>query len=321
MLRATEKWVTYLVLTIILILGVVLLTRQIGITTTLKHELAKAKQEGISAPDLSHIAYLHTSSSKMFLLGFISICFLVIGIIMMMRALEKANNMPEATEKVQRQIKSATPGMIIVVIAAFLLAFCAYRASHIETIYSSKMIAYNHKLKNKDHVVLVKKDSHNIKSTEAKTEEKPTSSEKPAQTVAHKPVKKTKSIVARQSHVSNKKNYSKDKNASNSKSYWQRTENSITQADIAWAKQFQRNVTIYGYVPTVGEEVRYNRIYDYMRRNFGTAMHTDLSWAYSFLQKTKQGYQPKPGEMRKYEDIVNRNVHSSYIPTGKGEEL
>ena len=326
MLRGTEKWVTYFVLVIVFIFGIVFLAKQIGVTTDLKHSLAQAKYAGIYSGDLHRITVLHNASAKIFFLSFFALCLLLIGIIIIMKGIERAYAIPEVKEKVHHHLRSTTPGVVLTVLAAFLLAFCTYRASHIETVYSSRLIDYNNY-----KVAMLgwdkKADTLRIDSTalqKLKTDVKK---------VASKLKKKGKSTTKKLAKVvaikyDKKENDQKEAIAIKQKPVPAKQETinkyhnkPVTHADFIWANQFQRNVTIYGYVPTKDEEDRYNHILDYYKKYDGDLMNNELNWAYSFLEKTKQGYEPKPGELRKYEQIIERNLRSSAVPKRTMEEL
>ncbi|HRO43231.1 MAG TPA: hypothetical protein PL009_10380 [Flavipsychrobacter sp.] len=378
MLRGTEKWVTYFVLAIIFIFGIVFLAKQIGVTTDLKQTLAQAKAAGIGSGDLKKITHLHNASAKVFFLSFFSLCFLLLGIIIIMRGIQRAYDISEVQEKVRHHLKSTTPGVVLVVLGCFLLAFCTYRVSYIETIYSARLVDYNNykialqgggdkkadglmpsvdtvafnKLKTKakelfaDVPDLPKKvaDKFDKKSKEqpivatSKSKNEPKQDKKDKNNRQHKPAavkvkkatpsiassttkkpdaKKTAKVVeTKYDHVKKKE---EEKPQSKSSVSEQKTKQEtpsnyagkIMASDVAWAEQFQRNVTIYGYVPTSAEEARYNRIRSIYEKDNGGAINTELNWAYSFLQKTKRGYEPKPGEMRRFEEIVHRNIKSS----------
>ena len=77
-----------------------------------------------------------------------------------------------------------------------------------------------------------------------------------------------------------------------------------------WANQFQRNVTIYGYEPSRAEKEKYNRVRAWAEQMNGGMMNPELQWAYNFLEKTRKGYEPKQGEMRQYEQVIERNLNA-----------
>ena len=361
MLRGTEKWVTYFVLVIVFIFGIVFLAKQIGVTTDLKHSLAQAKYAGIYSGDLHRITVLHNASAKIFFLSFFALCLLLIGIIIIMKGIERAYAIPEVKEKVHHHLRSTTPGVVLTVLAAFLLAFCTYRASHIETVYSSRLIDYNnYKVamlgwdKKADTLRIdstaLQKLKTDVKKVASKLKKKGKSTTKKLAKGRHsKAAKKQHPDVAKNDKKSLKKNQqpSKTTKAKVVAIKYDKKENDqkeaiaikqktapakqetinkyhnkpVTHADFIWANQFQRNVTIYGYVPTKDEEDRYNHILDYYKKYDGDLMNNELNWAYSFLEKTKQGYEPKPGELRKYEQIIERNLRSSAVPKRTMEEL
>lgn len=376
MLRGTEKWVTYFVLLIVFIFGIVLLARQIGVTTDLKHSLAQARQLHLYSGDLKKITSLHTASSKVFFLTFFALCLLVVGVIIIIRGAERAYEIAEVREKVRYHLKSITPGVVLVVLSSFLLAFCAFRSSHIETIYSSRLIDYNNfkiasqtgGFQQRSTTVLVDTSSLNtLKLKENKKiavasgtpkKGKHVSVTKPVASMKNKSVKKHPEVARKQEPViRNSKQVattqSKSKSiaaAKTSKAISMTPSKSMarlqvverdkklaepvqqdrkhepvvaqtkmTTDDIKWAEQFQRNVTIYGYVPTATEQTRFSRMLEYMQVHGGSSLNKDLTWAYLFLEKTKMGYEPKVGEMQRYENIIQRNLKTASLPRKHGE--
>lgn len=485
MLRGIEKWVTYFVLFIVFIFGIVFLAKQIGLTADLKESLVQATQAGVNSGDLARITHLHNSSSKVFFLGFFALCLLLIGIIMVIRGIERAYDISEVKEKVRYHLKSTTPGIVMIVLASFLLAFCSYRTSYLETVYSSRLINYNnYKIASlgwkRPEIAAVKIDSSVLpklkgslkkvvdvpdvqKKTAAKFDKQPApklaTAPKPAATpgkkeaskpsvavqkttipgipqksptaskpttvpmvaqkqpqpaapksvvvqktppVAPKPspvavqkketvkpapvavakknatpakpvvaqkkeavtpkketsakpvvVQKketvTKPVVAKKETAPKKKEVVVAKTAKkaapsevaakkeqpavaqkkhqptvvsnkprNEEAYDDRP---VTNADIEWANRYQRNVTIYGYNGTKKEEARYGKVRRYYEKHDGNIMNDDLKWAYSFLEKTKNGYEPKPGELQQYENVIQRNIQSDNQPQSKQREF
>ncbi|MBS1782307.1 MAG: hypothetical protein JSS78_04520 [Bacteroidetes bacterium] len=140
MLRGIEKWITYFVLLIVFILGLVFLGKQIHVTNDLKQGIA---QSNLASPDFQKIVGLHNASSKIFFLTFFSLCLLLIGIIIMMKRIERAYDYSEVKEKVRYHLKTTTPAMAMVVIGAFLLAFCTFRSSKIESLYAKQLVDNN----------------------------------------------------------------------------------------------------------------------------------------------------------------------------------
>ncbi len=84
----------------------------------------------------------------------------------------------------------------------------------------------------------------------------------------------------------------------------------VTSADMKWLWQFQRNVIIFGHIPDKEEERRYNHIYNMHLKNNQQPFNEDLHWAYTFLMKTKNGYNPSAGELTRYESIVGNNINA-----------
>jgi len=380
MLRGTEKWVTYFVLLIVFIFGIVLLARQIGVTTNLKHSLVQARQLHIYSGDLKRIVHLHTASSKVFFLTFFALCLLVIGVIIIVRGTEKAYDIAEVKEKVRYHLKSTTPGVVLVVLSSFLLAFCAFRSSHIETIYSSRLIDYNNfkiasqagslqqtvrpvlvdtfslnKLKTKDTkktVVIVnasKKEKHIapaiakplalVKNTTIRKRKDVAHKQIPAiRNAKHMATAKSKSkagsamVLTETAKIipskatTEKQLAGKDKKNIEVPSQPEKKlepaaqEKKVTINDIKWAEQFQRNVTIYGYTPNLNEQTRFSTVLEYMQLHGGSSLNKDLTWAYLFLEKTKRGYEPKAGEMQRYESIIQSNLKSAAV-TSQNYEL
>jgi len=381
MLRGTEKWVTYFVLFIVFIFGVVLLARQIGVTNDLKHAMTQARQSGLYSGDLKSIVGLHNAASKVFFLTFFALCLMVVGIVIIVRSTERAYNIAEVKEKVRHHLKGTTPGVVLVVLASFLLSFCSFRASHIETIYSSRLIDYNNfkiasqtnlvqppsnpvvvdtsslkELKQKaSNAIIAFKDKlsskEKTKKESGKEQHKPlpettkqqpatvASPKKPA-TVAHKQiaerkqtqkVKVPKPVVASNNTPGKVQKPKVNIAASSSKKPDVKAEKpsaqpeaplrTITRADLAWAENFQRNVTIYGYVPTVTEQKRFAQIVHFNNASGTNMLNGELTWAYRFLEKTKKGYEPKPGEMQRYEDIIRRSLKSSAAVRRERSEL
>ncbi|MBS1588155.1 MAG: hypothetical protein JST52_00940 [Bacteroidetes bacterium] len=140
MLRGIEKWITYFVLLIVFILGLVFLGKQIHVTNDLKQGIT---QSNIASPDFQKIVGLHNASSKIFFLTFLSLCLLLLGIIIMMKRIERAYDYSEVKEKVRYHLKTTTPAMAMVVIGAFLLAFCTFRSSKIESLYAKQLVDNN----------------------------------------------------------------------------------------------------------------------------------------------------------------------------------
>jgi hypothetical protein len=350
MLRGTEKWVTYIVLAIVFIFGVIFLLQQIHTTVDLKDALSSAKQTGATSGDLKSITNLHNASAKIFFLSFFAFCLLLIGIITIMRAVERAYDIAEVKEKVRIHLKSATPGIVMVVISSFLLAFCSFRVAHIESEYTARLMDYNNEkiaLQNwmkpettiplqADTVAIIqppKKETSNKTSKSRKTAASSTS--KPAVNKSSAKAEKKNDAVAHRENSSNTKqaiatNTSSKKEMPASQKASQKEHKSamaaannhpappltrVTPEDIQWANQFQRNVTIYGYVPSDVESSRYRQVRKYYEQNDGGLMNDDLNWAYSFLEKTKKGYQPKAGELQRYESIIEQNIKSSAANT------
>lgn len=375
MLRGTEKWVTYFVLGVIFIFGIVFLSKQIGLTMDLKQSLAQAKASGLVSGDLKQITHLHNASAKVFFLSFFAFCLLLIGIMIVMKGISRAYDISEVKEKVRHHLKSTTPGIVLIVLASFLLAFCTYRSAHIETVYSGRLLDYNNfkvaalrsdkprsepvmvdsagldKLKRTVDVPDIPQKvtggispaKQPVKSEQPKIvrrqkkEQVPQKVQSSAKIVKHEPQKtkekqQTSNTVAQKTkneHAIAKKSAVKKKKSTSEPVARRKTveerravkekEESVSVLDIAWAEQFQRKVTVFGYVPTTSEERRYDRVKRYLDKQGGGMINPDLDWAYTFLQKTKQGYEPQPGEMRRYEEIISRSLRSSSVPSQRSE--
>jgi hypothetical protein len=350
MLRGTEKWVTYIVLAIVFIFGVIFLLQQIHTTVDLKDALSNAKQTGVSGGDLRSITNLHNASAKIFFLSFFAFCLLLIGIITIMKAVERAYDIAEVKEKVRIHLKSATPGIVMVVISAFLLAFCSFRVAHVESEYTARLMDYNNEklaLQNwmkpetttplqPDTVAIIQparketsNDGNKNKKTVALSTTKPAVNKSAAKTEKKKEAvaqqkKSANATQATATNTSSKKETPTSQkpsekehraNVAAAKNHPAPALTKVTPEDIQWANQFERNVTIYGYVPSDVESSRYKQVRRYYEQNDGGLMNDDLNWAYSFLEKTKKGYQPKAGELQRYESIIEQNIKSSAANT------
>ncbi len=338
MLRGTEKWVTYFVLAIVFILGVLFLARQIGVTTDLKQGLAQAKASGIMSGDLQRISGLHNASAKVFFLSFLAFCLLLIGVVIILRGVQRAYDISEVKEKVRHHLKSTTPGIVMVVLSAFLLAFSSYRIAYIETLYSSLLLDYNNYkiavqgMKTispglQDPVVdtvavsLLKNGEKKRKTGLPGIYEQNTIAPPPPEKITSKHYAETKTMPKEQRQGSTKsaaisartKSVSLSSGSAGRKSSPDADKNKrLTEGDIRWAKHFQRKVILLGYVPPATERARYDRMRNlFEREEYQKLMDNELKWAYNFLEKTRKGYEPEPGEMYRFEDIVNRNVSAN----------
>ncbi len=72
---------------------------------------------------------------------------------------------------------------------------------------------------------------------------------------------------------------------------------------INWARNQQRSVVLYGYVPTKNDRKQY----DAVMNEFGGEMgyNSDMHWAYNFTLKTRDGYQPTKDELQQFEHIAS----------------
>ena len=134
MLRGIERILTYLIMGVVVVFAIVFLVKQVGLTTDLKDSLVQAKQAGFAMGDLKKITELHQSSARVFFLSFFSFILLLIGVVIIIRGVEKAYDISEVKEKVRYHLRSTTPGVILVVLGTFLLAFSIYKTSNLETI-------------------------------------------------------------------------------------------------------------------------------------------------------------------------------------------
>jgi hypothetical protein len=100
----------------------------------------------------------------------------------------------------------------------------------------------------------------------------------------------------------------------------------VSPQELKYAKQLQREATIYGHYPSNSELNAYNSIYKRLqkRRSEGDAsaagkqvFNSELHWAFALLQKTKIGYQPTPEELVRYEQTVQRNLDISETFEGR----
>jgi len=345
MLRGTQKWITYSILAIIFIFGIAFLAKQIGVTTHLKHNLAQAKTAGIAAGDLRQITHLHNSSAKVFFLSFFSLCLLLTGVIIIMKGIERAYEISEVKEKVRYHLNATTPGVILVVLGSFILSFCTWQVSKIETVYSSRLLDYNNykvAMEGWQRPAPVPATSNSSASNSEKSKLIEPSADQRSAPIARSGKKKAENIPARKSINKKPAVVKTDRNIARSRDAVRQSDNTTTSdrlrnqgagtinesvrgplepGAVAWAEQFQRKVTIYGYVPTSAEEAQYQRIIGKLSGDYSGALNGDLKWAYSFLRKTKTGYDPKPGEMKKFEEIVTRSVNSSAKNTGRPVSL
>ena len=451
MLRGIERIITYVVMAVIVVFAVIFLVKQIGLTTDLKENMVQAKQAGLAVGDLGKITSLHQSSARVFFLSFFSFFLLLVGIIIIMRGIERAYDISEVKEKVRHHLKSTTPGIVMVVLASFLLVFSIYKSSNLEAAYSRKLVDFNNykvamegfkgpensvvhvdssvmsRLKGKGNAVIKSTGKNGTAATKkqdkkdnkAKIAGKPATlpasakqAVKPAPPVAQKPQpartiaktdnknatkqaskpaaapkavvkklvpshpqpvaknsklpaakiaapattkqvaatppkaakpvavakskapaqvaqkqaakaekpaisKKTQPVTVKSQPKANKATMvytdKKQKRQPIAKKDDTKEDESIdaapvTAADVEWARSFQRRVTIYGYNPTHSEKKRYRNVY---HKTGGRSFDNDMHWAYSFLEKTRKGYEPKPGEMSHYEDIIERKVRSA----------
>jgi|GEM_PF-2090156 len=446
MLRGIERILTYLIMGVVVVFAIVFLVKQVGLTTDLKESLVQAKQAGFAIGDLKKITELHQSSARVFFLSFFSFILLLIGVVIIIRGVEKAYDISEVKEKVRYHLRSTTPGVILVVLGTFLLAFSIYRSSNLETVYAAKLVDFNNykiamegfnkpanemvkidstavaKLKGKAKSIVSGGDKdknpkgtvkHTTKPQDNRTtannrtassnvSDKTKQGEQAKKTSATKPVAKTsqqspanrklvptppkgkttnpvtassksqseesataaktatvpakttkKADVAKRDKPQQKKTdklsskaakpttaakEAKTKSAEKKTvaSAEQKKKNEkvakqekrtartipekndheepvkhlgpVTKADVDWARQFQKRVTIYGYMPSKAERNKYRHVY---KETDGRGVNNELHWAYSFLEKTRKGYEPKPGELSQYEQIIARNLNSS----------
>ncbi len=307
MLRGVEKWITYLVLAAVVILGVVLLSLQIETATDLRQSLSHARGSATS----SYIMGLHHASVKAYVLTFFALCLLVMGIHLLLKNIDRAYEIAEVKEKVRYHLKGTTPGIVLVILGTFILAFSAYRNAHLETLSSSQLLSLSRQ--NNTHTQ-PERHAPSRALTHSDTEGKLNTST-PVFDEADKHQTTTKPFVPKTTpapHVPQqaKRMEKKKTNARRAASLTQAPEASgrpVSARELGWAKKFQRQVVIYGYLPTAQEERRYS---DIMKRKPAAFQSDDtgMTWAFRYLQKTKNGYKPAPGELVKYESIVRRNV-------------
>jgi hypothetical protein len=122
-------------------------------------------------------------------------------------------------------------------------------------------------------------------------------------TAAAKPVKESTKAVAAKTKASPTRETEKISNEP------------VTDADIEWANNFQRSVTIYGRTPGKAEQQKYQRIQSGSLKSNNKKVNQELHWAYSFLEKTKKGYQPRQEELNQYEAIIGRNIKNGTAAT------
>lgn len=320
MLNKTEKWISYFVLAIIIGFAIAFLAKQVSLTIHLKDSLIQAKNAALSSGDLNRITHLHQSSAKVFFLSFFSFAIMTIGILIVIKNISRAYDIAEVKERVRYYLKSASPGIVMIILGAFLLAFCSYRHSNIEAVYSSRLIDFNNfKIASqrfiplKDHPVFIDSSMLPQPKDSAKTVvvNKPDKSEK-KKSPSHKKeiIKQEHRAIAKKSSTKKTSNpvASKPGRAVKPTIVKEKDDHTpISASDIIWSKQFEKNVTVYGYIPTNSEEKRYRRIY----KQQGETTDGELHWAYNFLEKTKRGYEPKPGELKQYEMIIEDNIINS----------
>lgn len=329
MLNKIQKLISYIIFGVIILFAFAFLSKQLSLTYHLRETLLHTNNANFNIEDLKNITKLHQASARVFLLAFFSFLVIITGFAIVMNGINKAYDIAEVKEKVRLHLKSTGTGLLMIIAGLFLLAFCSYKHSSIETFYSSRLVNYHRNISLSPKVAQQNAEPLHIDSSMLPHTFKSLSQFDHKSNTRHPEhvlmIAKTNKKHEVQSTLINIKNtinnQTKSSNSiqkSNSKidnyisiplakKNEQNSENIVSEKDVDWAKQLEKNAVVYGYVPHERDVKKYENV----SKQKGSELNGDMHWAYTFLEKTAQGYQPNDNELRRYERIIEDNVQQT----------
>ena len=289
MSKNAARAAAYLLLCIPLIVVAVLIIRQIEFAFNLRK--AYIDSSLIPYSDVQQVIAANEITTRSFFLIFICFLMILFGLLIILRGTENALQITKEV-KARYSLKATYPGMIMAVAGCLFLAYAVYKSSQLQFQTTAQLV----KLKANSPVAVSTPDSPN--------------SQKNDDPKITKPEGELSENKIRKDMVSNAAAQTSNLPVSYTSSM---EKNPVTEKEMNWAEQLALKSVVYNYSPTNYEKETYSKIVNrILAKDNKTALNEDIHWAFSFLLKTKNGYQPSPEELNKYEEIVHL-----YLTKGK----